>query len=200
MMTKDDGVLNAIRDKMGWIDKKRVKIQHDGATPHTGDDNELYLNHAGTDYGWEISFETQPSNSPDLNKNDLCFFHSLQRDADRLRYRHQNTEEMLEAVKNAYEQYNPDILERIDALQYEIWRQILGDNGGNHYKIPHSGIRNRQNDGLDVVDRKVPKELMLKAEKMHKQLAKELAKEKREREQAKLKRKKLRKKKRKSAN
>jgi hypothetical protein len=47
------------------------------------------------------------------------------------------------------------ILNRFDALQYAVYREILKDGGNNQYKVPHSGIRRRQRSGLEVIDRNV---------------------------------------------
>ena len=49
-------------------------------------------------------------------------------------------------------------LERIDAIQYEIYRQIIDHDGGNDFPMPHSGIRMRQNRGEVVADLKVSDE------------------------------------------
>ena len=51
--------------------------EQDGATPHTGKDNPDILNSAGMGRGWLVELKTQPSQSPDLNVNDLGFFASL---------------------------------------------------------------------------------------------------------------------------
>lgn len=56
----------------------------------------------------------------------------------------------------AYKNYDVDILERIEGIQYEIYRRILVDNGGNQFDMPHSGVRKRQREGADPCDRVVP--------------------------------------------
>ncbi|CAM9363527.1 unnamed protein product [Discosporangium mesarthrocarpum] len=45
-----------------------IFVQQDGAKPHTGKGDAI----------GDIILETQPTNSPDLNVNDLGFFHSMQ--------------------------------------------------------------------------------------------------------------------------
>ncbi|CAM9813318.1 unnamed protein product, partial [Pylaiella littoralis] len=72
-----DQLLSAIKKKMPWLRSKRVVVQQDGATPHTGKDNPEILNSAGMGRGWLVTLKTQPSQSPDLNVNDLGFFASL---------------------------------------------------------------------------------------------------------------------------
>jgi hypothetical protein len=75
---KENGVLEMIKHKMPWLKEDEIRIRHDGAPGHTGHGNEQFLFQAGQADGWNIIYETQPSQSPDLNKNDLCFFNSLQ--------------------------------------------------------------------------------------------------------------------------
>ena len=66
-------------------------------------------------------------------------------------------------VKVAFRDYDKDALERLEAIQMEICRKILADEGGNDYKIPHSGIRVRQKKGHDVADYNVPYALIQRA-------------------------------------
>jgi len=71
-------VFKAIREKMPWADK--VTVQMDGASPHTGKDSVNVLNIAGRQCrhgGPIIEMLVQPSNSPDLNANDLGYFASM---------------------------------------------------------------------------------------------------------------------------
>ena len=56
-----------IKTKMPWLRSKRVVVQLDAATPHTGEDNPETLNSAGMGRGWLVELKTQPSQSPDLN-------------------------------------------------------------------------------------------------------------------------------------
>ena len=62
---------------MPWQEFHEIRVQQDGATPHTGHDNPRKLNLAGKAGGWNIKLVTQPAQSPDLNINDLGFFSSL---------------------------------------------------------------------------------------------------------------------------
>ena len=77
--TRDDGIFDRIKEKMPWLRGHEVKIQHDGATPHKGFDNEEVIAAAGGGHGWTFVFDRQPAQSPDLNILDLGFFHSLKR-------------------------------------------------------------------------------------------------------------------------
>jgi hypothetical protein len=74
IMTKPGGVLEAVRARFASYGQRQIVIQHDGATPHTGKGNEVLLDEAGQLQGMNIRFDKQPSQSPDLNKLDLCLF------------------------------------------------------------------------------------------------------------------------------
>ena len=71
-----------IKEKTPWLQTAEIIVQHDGASPHASNGNESELNAKGLEEGWSIRFETQPAQSPDLNKNDLCLFSSLQSQAN----------------------------------------------------------------------------------------------------------------------
>ncbi|CAM9174044.1 unnamed protein product [Choristocarpus tenellus] len=71
-------LLPVIKTKMPWFQGKHVVVQQDSANhPHTGKGNSEILSGAGKSEGWSIRLVTQPSNSPDLNIMDQCFFRSL---------------------------------------------------------------------------------------------------------------------------
>jgi hypothetical protein len=152
MIIKDTGLLEAIKVKLPWAKDTEIIVRHDGAKPHTGWGNEAFFNQQGTLDGWNIKFERQPAQSPDMNWNDLCFFASLQKNAHNLKGYKKDIPSLIKAVEQAYEEYDEDILVRVHALQLQIYREILKCGGGNHYEIPHSGIRNRQNHGEEAAD------------------------------------------------
>ena len=159
IMTRPDGLLETLKRKAPYLSEHKVIIQHDGAKPHNGKGNLVKLTDYGQLDGWDIHIETQPPQSPDLNKCDLCFFHSLQRAANRLKANSKSREKLLNAVIRAYDEYDILKLERVEGLQHEIYRQILLDAGGNQFDMPHSGVRQRQNRNEDPCDRIVPGDL-----------------------------------------
>jgi hypothetical protein len=167
IVSREGGLIHTLKRKYPFLKKVRVVIQHDGATPHKGKGNFKRLNDFGKLDGWHIEFDTQPPQSPDLNKCDLCFFHSLQRAANRIKASNTTREKLLEAVTKAYTDYDRDILERIEGIQHEIYRQILIDSGGNQFDMPHSDVRKRQREGADPCDRSVPSELYKSAQKSY---------------------------------
>ena len=156
-----DGVIEAIKTKMPWARGQHIVTRHDGAKPHTGRGTEAILTALGQQDGWDMTFTRQPAQSPDMNKSDLCLFASPQKRAHRLKQDSKKVEDLIAAVRQAYEEYDVAILTRIHAIQYEIYRQIMLSGGDNTYKLPHSGTRTRQESGQEVPDYSVPTELFL---------------------------------------
>ncbi len=107
-----------------------IKI-HFGAKPHTGKDNIALMNVEGAKHGWKISIETQPPQSSDLNKLDLCFFHILSRQADALKHDSKTLEDMIARIEEAYWSYDIDQLQRVNALIYVVYCSILENEGHN---------------------------------------------------------------------
>ena len=156
MFVKPGGIFERIRAKIP--DRSiRVVVQHDNAKPHTGKGNREKLRSVGEQQN--ITFEEQPPQSPDFNFNDLAFFYSLQCDTNELKGENCDLFKLKESVLQAYRDYPQDKLERIEAIQHEIYRQVIEHDGGNDFPMPHSGIRNRQRNEGEVVDRSVPTEL-----------------------------------------
>ena len=159
LMTREDGLLSTLKKIAPYLKGQRIVIQHDGAKPHNGKGNLEKLNEYGQLDGWNVCIDTQPPQSPDLNKCDLCFFHSMQRATNRLKAHNTTREKLLESVVSAYNNYDTDILERIEGIRHEIYRKMLANSGGNQFDMPHSGVRKRQREGDDPCDRVVPTEL-----------------------------------------
>lgn len=160
MMVKNGGVISKIKAALPNLKGEKIIIQHDGAKAHSGFDNAAKLNEYAAADGWNMEFVTQPAQSPDLNKNDLAFFYSLQQKAKQLKGDSKSTRDLMNAVLKAYQEYDADQLLRIEALQLEIYRCILRNSGGNDFPMPHSGIRKRQKNGLEVVDRRIHTDLV----------------------------------------
>ena len=156
VMTREGGLLSTLKSQAPYLKNMRVIIQHDGAKPHNCKGNLDKLNEYGQQDGWNIVIDTQPPQSPDLNKCDLSFFHSMQRATNMLKASNTTREKLLESVKLAYKNYDPLILERIEGIQHEIYRRVLENDGGNQFDMPHSGVRKRQKLGHDPCDRDVP--------------------------------------------
>ncbi|CAM9814633.1 unnamed protein product, partial [Choristocarpus tenellus] len=121
-----------------------VVVQQDGATPHTGKGNSEILSEAGKTEGWSIRLVIQPSNSPDLNIIDLCFFRSLK--CRVMGEQFGSVEEMVKVIKKQYE-YDGTTLERAWQLLFVVHNQVLRYKGGNDFSVEHTGVRKRQLSG-----------------------------------------------------
>jgi len=109
-----------------------IQQDNDPSQVH-GDDAEFAAAVANT--GLDIRLMNQPANSPDMNCLDLGFFASLQSLTDRTTSR--NMDELIANVDNEYQNYNPVILNRIFLTLQGCMIEVMKDNGGNRYKIPH---------------------------------------------------------------
>lgn len=143
LFTKAGGVLQSIKLKMPWLRGDLVKIQHDGARPHTGLDNPAEIARLGSTEGWRFKVVTQPAQSPDLNILNLGLFHSLKSRVAAIKQNAVNIDQLIAKVKLAYQAYDGKTLDHIWAHSYACWNSILQDNGGNQYKKPHVGARIR---------------------------------------------------------
>lgn len=140
-----DELLPAIKRKMPWQRSKRVVVQQDGASPHTGKNNPEILNSAGMGRGWLVELVTQPAQSPDLNINDLGFFASLK--ARVWGMNASSVDELVECIFQQYEEYDGDTLERVWQSLFNVYNQTLRKLGDNDFSVEHAGVRVRQRAG-----------------------------------------------------
>jgi hypothetical protein len=129
-----------------------VKIQQDGASPHTGLNNNNRIARFGSTGGWKFNVFNQPAQSPDLNILDLGLFHSLKCMVGSIKQRADNIDGMIIKVKLAYSNYDYKTLDHIWAHLFAVYNAILQDNGGNQYKAPHSGVRKNAQIGSSSVN------------------------------------------------
>ncbi|CAN0368555.1 unnamed protein product, partial [Discosporangium mesarthrocarpum] len=87
--------------------------------------------------GNSIILETQPVNSPDLNVNDLGFFHSIQQLKEDVGV--STPEDLVEATMEAFDVYPREALERVWQSLFAVLGEVLGSKGDNSYKLPHLG-------------------------------------------------------------
>ena len=66
----------------------------------------------------------------------------------------------------AYWEYDVNQLQRVHALIYVVYRCILVNEGHNQYDMPHTGIRSRQNNGMEVEDRTVDGDVVRRARQL----------------------------------
>jgi hypothetical protein len=134
----------------------KVKLQQDGAKSHIDPEDEEWQEFLH-EMGWEDKIElvTQPANSPDTNVNDLAFFNSLQ--AAYYDHAPTNSFELIEFVKKAHAEFPISKLKRIWLTYQSCLNEIINNNGGNFYKIPHMGKAKMEREGtlprvLDVTE------------------------------------------------
>jgi len=111
-----------------------IWIQQDNAPSHVPVDDAVFAA-AVARTGLDIRLMNQPPNSPDMNCLDLGFFASLQSLTNRTTSR--NMDELIQNVYIEYQNYNPILLNRVFLTLQTCMIQVMKDNGGNRYKIPH---------------------------------------------------------------
>ena len=118
------------------VEGKVIKIQQDGAPAHKRFHryhweqvvHDLYLEE-------KLELVTQPPNSPDCNVLDLGFFRSLQ-----AKYYMSNPKTALDIIRfvqKAFDDYNPNDLNRIWLTYHTVLDEIIKCHGNNTYDIPH---------------------------------------------------------------
>ena len=132
-------VLPAIIDKFpsSWVwgeGRREVVIQQDGAGSHIKEDDEEFKE-AVEELGVSVRLMTQPAQSPDLNINDLAFFHSLA--SLMKRKKPKNKMELIAAVEKEYAEYDPVVLNKMWLTHQAVMNEILKHDGTNAFKLPH---------------------------------------------------------------
>ncbi|CAM9889836.1 unnamed protein product, partial [Heterosigma akashiwo] len=121
--------------KMGKKQTDRLYIQEDNASPHKLRKDPRWVEAVR---GWNIRLLPQPPQSPDLNKNDLGFFHSLQTLCWYNDYKSIDELEMKVLLKfNKYDaDNNHQKLRDLELIHQTIMKEILLTKG-QVVSIPH---------------------------------------------------------------
>ena len=139
-----DKVVVSILQKWPRGHRQRIRIQQDNAKPHLSPDEfqtiwlerkeQLQNEHAdGLDFN--ITLYNQAAQSPDTNINDLCFFASIQ--SLQQKERTQTIQDLIDRVQVCYQEYDWRKLNNAFLTLQCVLNEILKDNGGNDYKLPH---------------------------------------------------------------
>jgi hypothetical protein len=141
-----DLVLPAVLEKFptAYLDRKGVKIQQDGAKSHILPDDPEWIE-AVKETGCQITLVTQPAQSPDLNINDLAFFASIM--SLQQKSCAKNALELIDIVQKAYEDYPSNKMNRMWLTMQLVMNEIIKDNGGNDYKLPHMNKEKLEREG-----------------------------------------------------
>ncbi|CAN0351880.1 unnamed protein product, partial [Laminaria digitata] len=133
-----DELLPAIKLKMPWLRSKRVVVQQDGASPHTGKNHPETLKSPGLGRGLSRSLSSRPT----LNVNDLGFFASLK---SRVWGMNASTiDELVNTIFEQYEPYDAATLERVWQSLFKVYNQTLRKLGDNDFSVEHTGVSSRQ--------------------------------------------------------
>jgi hypothetical protein len=139
-------VLPAIKQKWPDARERKLTLQHDNAKSHFSENQPEWR--AAASYGsWDFRLTPQPANSPDTNILDLGFFRALQ--SEQWRDGFETTADGLIAqVRRAWDRFDPEKIDANFITLQSCLGEILLDQGGNIYDIPHVGKeRMRRRDG-----------------------------------------------------
>ena len=128
-----DKVYPAIREKMWYMDT--VKIQIDGARPHTKKSIQKELVTSGESVVPRILLLLQPPQSPDANVLDLETFSSIDKAIGP--NRSTNIMEFVSQVENTFKDYESEKLTNIYRTLTYCVEEIYNCGGDNIYKLPH---------------------------------------------------------------
>ena len=151
-MTRPDGVFAHVKQN-AFLRGENLILRLDNAKAHMGHHNFDRLEKAFNKNGWKLSIaRDRPGQSPDMHPLDLAFNWSLQKRSDRMMRDAHDLDELIDAVKRAWEEYDFETQDRAYGCLRAVYEEILKAGGTNDYRVPHSGVRRLQNDRRDVVD------------------------------------------------
>ena len=103
----------------------------------------------------------QPGQSPDLNILDLGFFRAIQSIKDQMSYK--DEDKLIKAVEEAYNTYDPILLNYIFLSLQNCMIEILKCKGNNNYKLPHMNKASLDRQGKLPVVLEVDRDLVQEA-------------------------------------
>ena len=130
--------------------KTAYAFQDDNAKPHQKAWEKLGLKKAGICKKPHIIRQQQPAKSPDLNVCDLYVWGVLQAGVNMRRPK--TLDQLWQAIQDSWkEDLTAAKLECAFRLLDPVMACIYANNGGNAFKLPHSGIRKQMRvDGWDI--------------------------------------------------
>jgi len=137
-------VIPAIEVQWPEDDEGIIYIQQDNARTHVLPSDPAFLA-AVADTGLDIRLMQQPANSPDMNVLDLGFFSSIQ--SLTLESAPNTLKELIESVEEAFDNYDVDKLAKVFITLQSILVEVMKDEGGMGYKIPHLNKDRMQREG-----------------------------------------------------
>ncbi|VFQ91330.1 unnamed protein product [Cuscuta campestris] len=161
-VTKDmlvNQVIPAIREKWPSFLDRNIILQQDNAKPHISATDPEFMA-AASGNGFNIILTNQPPNSPDLNILDLGFFRAIQSLKEKTAPK--NVAELVEAVKGAYATLTPQTLNKVWLSYQHVMQEVMNNDGGNKYKLPHMAKDRLAREGTLPVTLNVPHTLLEK--------------------------------------
>jgi len=123
-------------DRVGRGEKQPVLIQQDNPYSHIKKDDPEWVEACAQHRHFAVQLIEQPANSPDTNVLDLGLFRALQSQAWKLK-RGKTIDNLIENVQKTWDAYDASSLNRIWLTHQSILDEILLNDGGNDYDIPH---------------------------------------------------------------
>mgnify|MGYP003702427041 CR=1 FL=1 len=120
-----------------------IYIQQDNARTHVPPNDPHFLQ-AVAATGLNIQLK-QPSNSPDMNVLDLGFFSSIQSLTNCSSPK--TIQELIHAVQEEFDGYEASKINRVFLTLQLCMLEVMKDNGGNRYKIPHMNKQALEREG-----------------------------------------------------
>jgi hypothetical protein len=147
-----DKAIPKIRTRLNWKKREKIIVRHDGAKSHNGKGNNDFFTSWGQKYGWNLVFDTQCPQSPDVNILDISVFSGMQAKSEEYRMDSSSVSDLVKRVRTTFFNYPPVKLEHCWAVLHEHYHLIRMFDGGNKYPDPHCGIHHRVAAGKDPVN------------------------------------------------
>ncbi|XP_074298895.1 uncharacterized protein LOC141629867 [Silene latifolia] len=155
-------VIPAIKAKWPLNASGKIWIQQDNAKPYISPKDLDFLEVAKSD-GFDMELICQPPNSPDLNILDLGFFRSIQS----LQHKKSSKSilQLVDVVGRAYDEIDIKKLKFVWVSLHACMNEILRDEGGNSYPIPHVG--KKRLDRVQLLENKVKPDMVCLERALH---------------------------------
>eukprot|EP00117_Sycon_ciliatum_P017497 scpid96504/ scgid5480/ len=112
----------------------RVLARVDGAHPHTAKINALVFAAQGKSKAFDIQVVVQSAQNPDLNVDDLAFFHSLKTDVSLVEK--ETRKELLQAVETYWYEYPAAKMRSVWLCPYGFFHGILESSERQRQQFP----------------------------------------------------------------
>lgn len=118
-------IMPAVSNRMYWC--QNIFIQIDNARPHVGKNNVQKLNDFGDTLNPTVTVVNQPAQSPELNINDLGFFHSLNKRCQK--HLPNNLDVLWDKLQVEFRSTKEETLNSLFSSKSRIVNQIISSRG-----------------------------------------------------------------------